>query len=303
MSASSEKRIAIVGSVEPATRYRMAIAELPELVPDAAASVSELLERGPLPELAVICTPIARRADEADLLLRGGVDVLVSNPLAAERSAALCIVELAERLARTLMTAAPWCFFDAVSRAQELIRAGRIGSLHSVVTTLTRKLDLHRSPPGGPNGESSGIWMNAGPDGLDLIEALAGPLERLWMVRQTARQGAGVEDEARVEAEHAGGVRSRIELSWNAETPEPIARCIGERGEIIIGWAQSLVRCGEEERVFASGYDEVAAYRRVLEQFLRERMDSEPREDHGDQALAWLEAGYRSHETQRWEIA
>ena len=77
---------------------------------------------------------------------------------------------------------------------------------------------------------------------------------------------------------------------------------MGEGGEILIGWAQSVLQRQGEETIFATGFDRRTISSTLLENFLCERRCSEPTEDHGGQTLAWLEAAHRSLETQRWEL-
>lgn len=117
------------------------------------------------------------------------------------------------------------------------------------------------------------------------------------------RQGTPVEDEARVEADHGNGLISRIELSWNQEHPAPIARCVGEQGEILIGWAQSVVTTDRGREVFAGGYEQREVCGALLARFLSQLRRSEPTEDRGGLTLGWIEAAYISHDSARWEIA
>ena len=145
--------------------------------------------------------------------------------------------------------------------------------------------------------------MDLGPDALDLLEAIAGPIDALRMLKAKHRQGAEVEDEVIVELQHTHGASSRIHLSWNGEASAPLARCSGDRGEILIGWAQSVLRTSQTRRIVAAGFDRCQVFANILRLFLNERLAKEPQEDHGDQTLAWLEAGYTSLKSGHWEIA
>ncbi len=145
--------------------------------------------------------------------------------------------------------------------------------------------------------------MAYGPDCLDVVEILAGPLQRIRMHSAKRRQRTPVEDEARVETDHGNGLVSRIELSWNQESPAPIARCVGEGGEILIGWAQSILTTDAGMEVFAGAYDRREVCSALLGSFLRQLRRSEPTEDRGAQTLGWIEAAYISHDSGRWEIA
>jgi hypothetical protein len=121
--------------------------------------------------------------------------------------------------------------------------------------------------------------MDNGPHSLDVVETIAGPVLRIRMLEEKREQRAAVEDEVVVETEHAGGVRARLLLSWNRQIPAPIARCIGTDGEILVGWAQTVVRDANGEEVVAGGYDKRQAFKSLVEDFLRRRRKSESEDD------------------------
>jgi predicted dehydrogenase len=321
MTALMEKRIAIIGSGDLAAAYRDALTDFPDLALDAVTDpnlcraqpaserrprllrAADDLLRSTVPHLALICTPPARHLEEVSLLLRAGLDVLVESPLAGTRTDAEEITSLAERIGRVVMTAEKFRVFDAVLEARKRIDLGRVGRLVYVEVTRSSKLDVSRAQHGNPHAFGAGVWMAYGCDCLDLVEMLAGPLERIRMRRAEHLQGAGIEDEARVETDHGRGLMSRIDLSWNQEIPAPIARCVGERGEILIGWAQSVLRTETGKEIFAAGFDQREVCRTLLARFLRERRRPEPVEDRGGQTLAWIEAAHRSLRSRRWELA
>lgn len=324
MSALVEKRIAILGSGDPVGAYRDALAAFPELTldpvqgthtvagragrraspaEDRPVGVEDLLERCVAPTLALLCTPPAGHLEEARSLLLAGTDLLIECPLAPSCAEAEAISTLAERLGRVVMTTAAFRVFEAVLEARRLIDAGRIGPLQRIEITLSCKRDggplRGRSPGQGPGG----VWLGYGPDALDLVEMLAGPLQRIRMLSVDPLQGATVEDQVEVEAEHEPGVISRMHLSWNELRPAPIARCTGGSGEILVGWAQSVLCTHAGKELFAKGFEAGEVRQAILARFLRECRRRQPGEDHGSQALAWIEAARRSLKSRRWEIS
>jgi len=322
MSAVAQKKLALFGAGRVSEAYLEALPELPELElcalvePDPAraararclgvpvrASVCELLERRDAPDVAVVCTPPATHAEVVQPLIRGGIDCLIETPLATHPEDARRLATTAERLGRTLCTAARLRAFAGLTRAAALVREGRIGRLSYVETTLTTKLDARASWRGDPLISGGGVWMDRGPDAIDAVETLAGPIERIKMVEEEREQRGAVEDEVVVEAEHAGGVLSRILLSWNRRVAAPIARCVGSQGEILVGWAQTVARAGDGEEVVACGFDPHGAVVAVLRDLLARRTRADFLEDPGPQTVEWIHAGYRSRRSTRWEIA
>lgn len=315
-----EKSLALIGAGRAARDWIDVLPEFPEIslvaVVDSDperlrgvlargfASVPEMLEAGCVPRVAILCTPPSFHLELAEPLLRAGVDVLVEPPLATTPADADRIAELAERGDRCAVTCARLRRAIAVAAVRERIAGGAIGRLCAVEVSLGHKRDAREGWRGDPALSGGGVWMGLGPDALDAVEAIAGPVRRIRALDAASRQRADVEDEVRVETEHDGGVLGILRVSWNDELARPIARCVGDRGEIVLGSAQTLLR-GEDgrEEVLAGAPDASAALVAVLNDFLRECRGRERRVDAGAQALAWIHAGYRSITSRRWELS
>ena len=106
-----------------------------------------------------------------------------------------------------------------------------------------------------------------------------------------------------VETSHGSRGSSRILLSWNKKLVEPIARCVGASGEILIGWSQAVLRTGGQDEVLSSGHDQATACRALLAGLLRRRLSSDPPPDHGALAVSWIHAAYRSLRDKAWREA
>ncbi len=323
MSAVSEKSLVLVGHGAVARDWWDAILELPELAlaagvdPDADrraaleargarafAGVGELLASAGAPDVAILCTPPALRLETAEPLLRAGVDLLIEPPLATVPDDADRIAELAERVDRVAVTIGRFRADPALSLARARIAAGAIGRLCAVEVALAHKRDARAGWRGDPALSGGGVWLELGADALEIAERLAGPLQRIRMIESASVQGGEVEDEVRVETDHGAGLHASLRLTWNEATELPLARCIGDRGEITVGWAQtSLVREDGTREAIAGPRDAHAARVEVLREFLRERRSRERAIDSGAQSLAWLHAAYRSATTGRFELA
>jgi predicted dehydrogenase len=323
MSAVSLKTFALVGHGAAARDWLAAAAELPELElaagvdpdPEERAalaargvrgfgSVAEMLAGACATDVAILCTPPAHRLETAEPLLRAGVDMLIEPPLATVPDHADRIAELAERIDRVALTVGRFRGDSGLARAAERIAAGDIGRLCALEVSLGEKRDAQAGWRGDPALSGGGVWLELGGDALEIAETLAGPMRRIHMTQSSSAQGGEVEDEVRVETDHGAGLFATLRLSWNPMAARPIARAIGDRGEISVGWAQtSLVREDGTRSVLAGAYDPHAARVRALRELLRERLSAERRVDPGAQSLAWLHAAYRSASTGRFELA
>lgn len=323
MSAVSVKSLVFVGHGAVARDWLDAAAELPELEVEAGvdpdpdrraalaasglrafASIGELLAARGAPDVAVLCTPPALRLETAEPLLRAGADLLIEPPLATVPDDADRIAELAERIDRVAMTISRFRLDPALRLAAERIAAGEIGRLCAVEVALSHKRDARADWRGDPALSGGGVLLELGGDALEIAERLAGPVRRIQLAESASAQAADVEDEVRVETEHGGGLIASLRLSWNDAIARPIARCIGDRGEISVGWAQtSLSREDGSREVIAGAHDAHAVRVGVLLEFLRQRRLAERGIDAGAQSLAWLHAAYRSATTGRFELA
>jgi len=323
MSAVSVKSLVLVGHGAVARDWLDAAAELPELEIDAGvdpdperraaldargvrafASVAELLAERGAPDVAVLCTPPALRVETAEPLLRAGTDLLIEPPLATVPDDADRIAELAEHLDRVALTISRFRADPALRLVAERIAAGAIGRMCALEIALSHKRDASAGWRGDPALSGGGVLLELGGDALEIAERLAGPIRRVRLAETSNAQGAEVEDEVRVETDHGDGLLASLRLSWNDASARPIARCIGDRGEISVGWAQtSLVREDGARELIAGPHDPHAARVAVLLELLDERRSPERSIDRGAQSLAWLHAAYRSAASGRFELA
>jgi len=320
MSAVVEKKIAIVGLGAASRPYLEALGAFPELRLVAAIepddtrrrthaaqgmrifeSVADLMRYRVIPDLAIVCSPSATHTESSVALLRAGADLLVESPLATTPDDADCIDSTAERLGRVLVTAAPFRLSLAFLEARAAIAEGRIGRLQGIQATLASKRDAGDGWRADPSISGGGVWMELGPGALDVAEALAGTTERIRMIVCAQRQGAGIEDEVVVETHHADDVIARMHLNWNREAAAPIARCIGDQGEILIGWTQTVLHTSDTSEVISAGHDEAGVCRMMISDTLRRRLDVDPPIDHGAQTVAWIHAAYRSLRDRSWQ--
>jgi predicted dehydrogenase len=267
------------------------------------SSLRELFACVRVPDVALICTPSSGHFDLAARLLRCGSDLLIEPPLATTRGDAEQLTELAERLGRPLYCRSGLA--AAVRRAglQPLIDGDSLGRLRQVEIRLAHKRDARAGWRSDPALSGGGVLMDLGPHALELAELLAGPFDQLRMLERDHLQRAEVEDAVLLESTHRSGVITRIELDWNGAEEGPLARCRGERGELVIGRSRSALHCGDQSFWVEAPLDEPHCDAAALAEFMALRLDRDAICDDGARMLGWLHAAYRSHELGRWQYA
>lgn len=321
MSAVAEKRVALIGAGRRGCAWARSLEAPGELAlvsvvdPDLAAArraagsarvfsgLRELLGQGRAPDLALLCTPTALQLDLAAPLLRSGVDLLVQAPLATTRGDAEQLTEQAERLGRALHCRSGVA--AAVRRAglHALLAGNALGRLQCVEIRLARKRDARQGWRADPSLSGGGVLMDLGPDALELAELLAGPLDQVRMLECERLQRAEVEDSVALETTHRSGASCRIELGWNEAETSALARCQGERGELVIGRTRSALRSEDQSFWIDAPLDEPHCHTAALADFMALRLERDAICDDGARTLGWLHAAYRSHELGRWQHA
>ena len=293
MSAVREKHVAVIGLGETAETYLAVLPHFPELCLSAVVeprperlrhlgdcdlqvykSTDAMLDSCHVPDLAIVASPTGSHFEIAIPLLLAGCDLLLERPMASTPNDAMRLSDCAERLGRVLITASQFRGCPALATARAAIATDLIGPLQSVECTLSGKRSSQTGWRSEPALSGGGVWMDLGVDALDLVTHLLGEPERIRMV--SFRQDGPVEEEACVETEHAGGTRSQIQLSWNQQIAAPIARCIGERGEIWVTHTRTFARTAEGERTLCEGTDPSQGPGRDIAALLRRTRRSGP---------------------------
>jgi hypothetical protein len=106
-----------------------------------------------------------------------------------------------------------------------------------------------------------------------------------------------------VETAHRGGAFASIHLSWNEAESRPLARCLGERGELLIGRARSSLHAPGSSAYLDVPLDERECRGALLRELLALRRERDAICDEGARTLGWLHAAYRSRELGRWQSA
>lgn len=96
-----------------------------------AASLDEALAQDDI-EVAVICSPSAAHAAQAEAALRAGKHVLVEIPLAMSYTEAVALADLARATGRVLMVAHTQRFYRPLLEARRRVASGEL-TLHSLI--------------------------------------------------------------------------------------------------------------------------------------------------------------------------
>jgi predicted dehydrogenase len=203
-------------------------------VPRTYGTVEELLAAGDV-DAAVICTPNALHAEQAEALLRAGLHVLVEKPMAANARQAERMVAAAERSRRTLMVAHCWRYDSEAMHLRACVAAGELGDV-----VRTRGYGIHTGwGPGGwfadPQLAGGGALADMGVHALDTARFLLGdPRAASVYAHIGTHYGQGaVDDTALLLVTWDTGAVTYIEAGWrhpHTDGPAAATQLYGTEG-------------------------------------------------------------------------
>jgi predicted dehydrogenase len=207
----------------PGAKLGMIVESVPERRAEAsrlgvrtAASIDELVDSKEI-DAVIVSTPPNVHRQHCEQVLQSGKHVLCEKPLASTVEDCRHIIETARQQGCTLATGFNYRFYPAVSKARELIRAGRIGDV-----TYVKSYTGH---PGGPEFThpwvhdptvmGGGALMDNGIHAADLtLHFLGEAVESFGFGTEQVWQFPGSEDNGMVLMRSREGRLGMLHASW-----------------------------------------------------------------------------------------
>jgi len=245
----AEPRSQLAGIVTrtPAKAERYAVPAWTEL--DAALSQSAA-------DAVYIATPVFLHAPQTIAALRAGKHVLCEKPMALNYAEALTMQRAAEETGGTLGVAYYRRMYPKIARAKELMESGAVG--RPVFAEATSHDWYYPADEAGawrvdPAIAGGGPLYDIASHRIDLMNYLFGQPMRASGYRSTLIHPIQVEDNATVMIEHAGGVRSVVDVRWHSRVARDEFRIRGTDGEI------DLTPLNGPELLYPGGAEQVPA--------------------------------------------
>ena len=246
----------------------------------------------------ILATPPNSHARLTEKFLSAGVAVLCEKPMSDNLRAARDMAEAAARHNRLLAISSKFLFVEGVVKAKEMLAAGVMGQ----PLRLALRFDLGAELAGqwrvDAVASGGGVLADKGPQALDILTALLGPLVA---VRATMADASPypVEDEVKLVAETMSGAAAECQLSWRPNPGSPAyARLLTENGEIELGWESCRMRrTGAGWSHFCAGYNQKNAFAAQLTAFVRAARglaDFAPSLKHSLGVASVIEAAYQT---------
>ena len=190
----------------------------------------------PVIEGIVLALPPSQNVEFGSRALEAGKHLFVEKPMTLETGTAEALERLAEARGRALMVGHILQYHPVFLSLLDLVRAGRLGRVRSIVST---RLDFGRI-----RREEDALWALA-PHDLSMILALAGEEPASVSASGGRHTHPTIADNAFVELGFPGGARAEIRVSWLHPFKEQRLVVVGEAGMAVFDdrepWERKLV--------------------------------------------------------------
>ncbi|HUO27496.1 MAG TPA: Gfo/Idh/MocA family oxidoreductase [Candidatus Aquilonibacter sp.] len=216
----------------------------------AWTSLDEALS-DPAVDAAYIATPVFLHAPQTIASLRAGKHVICEKPMAMNEAEARSMVQVARESGRTLGIAYYRRSYPKVKRARELLEAGAIGK--PVLAELTCHAWFDGSGDRAwlvdPAKSGGGPLFDIASHRIDVLNFLFGQPLRASGHLSNAVHHYGVEDNATVMIDYAGGARGVVDVRWHSRVARDECRIRGTDGEM------ELTPLNGPELVYPGGHE------------------------------------------------
>lgn len=254
----------------------------------------------------IVCTPPDSHAAVAIEALQAGVHVLCEKPLTIDLASAKGMYDVSARTGRILMLASKFRYVPDVMELRKLIRSGELGSISHAEIVFSGVVEMRGRWNADRTRSGGGVLIDNGSHGVDLARYLFGELESVKAAVYASRQRLPVEDSACMVLHSRSGVRVAVDVTWSFVRDLPYyVRVDGTAGKAWAGWQQSefVSAARGREVLLGTGYDKMAAFSALQQDFIEACRGARPRISAGDAlaATAAVDAAYRSLETSSTE--
>lgn len=177
------------------------------------------------PDAVVICSENSKHAELVRVSAEAGAHILCEKPLATTVLDAQLAIDAAKAGNVKLMTAFPVRFSPAYVELRNLVRAGALGEIISVVGTNNGRMPTDRTWFTDPELAGGGALVDHVVHCADLLDDLLGmPARRVHAVANRvlhADRGVRVETGGLVTITYPDGTIATIDCSWNQPASAP----------------------------------------------------------------------------------
>ncbi|WP_324715846.1 Gfo/Idh/MocA family oxidoreductase [Carboxydochorda subterranea] len=209
--------------------------------PRPFASAAEMLGQLPL-DVVVVAVPHGLHEEVAIAALRAGAHVFVEKPLAPTRAACDAILEEAAKMGRQVAVGHVMRYFPEIRTAREVVAAGTIGAVVSVVEVRHAEYFVNTRPRWFFDRElaGGGVLMTQGVHSVDKVQFVTGRRVLRVSGRAWYREDLGLEVAGGLWLELDGGVTATIVQSGYRGAPRHEIEVIGTRGRLRAEWGHGV---------------------------------------------------------------
>lgn len=185
----------------------------------------------------LIATPSKLHAAMVEKALRKGLDVFCEKPFVLDLSDGERLAALAEELGRVGQVGYHYRFVGAFQEAARIVNKGLIGRVHHVCIEARGPVVLRTkgSTWRAQKSEGGGVIYDYACHALDLLHAVAGPVQAVSGVIRNSVFSSDVDDEIYCSLHLNNGVSGQLSVNWSDESCRKMETKIhvwGEKGSV-----------------------------------------------------------------------
>lgn len=185
----------------------------------------------------LIATPSKLHAAMVEKALRQGLDVFCEKPFVLDPADGERLAELAQELGRVGQVGYHYRFVGAFQEAARIVREGLVGRVHHVRVEARGPVVLRTkgSTWRTQKAEGGGVVYDYACHALDLLHAVAGPVQAVSGVIRNSVFSSDVDDEVYCSLNLSGGISGQLSVNWSDESCRKMETKIhvwGEKGNV-----------------------------------------------------------------------
>ncbi|MCP4175197.1 MAG: Gfo/Idh/MocA family oxidoreductase [Fuerstiella sp.] len=293
-------KIAAVADVQLEAAEEVAAIVGAQAFDDVETMIAEVL-----PTVAIVCTPPVTHTDICTELMNMGIHVLCEQPLAVKSHDAHRMINVSKTNDVVFTMGSQFRFAEDVQETQRLLNSGILGDIVLYENTFAGQVDMSQRWNSVPQISGGGVLIDRGTHSVDIMRFLLGSIIDLQVVEGRRTQMPDVEDTVRLFLRSESGAAGSINLSWSINNVKShFISVYGSEGTLLVGWNESKYRRNDGDwTVFGNGYDEVAAFRSQILNFVEAVDSGQDLLVSPEDALASvmaIETAYEALRTQQW---
>ncbi|MBB6480922.1 Gfo/Idh/MocA family protein [Spirochaeta isovalerica] len=190
-------------------------------------------------DAVLIALPITMNYEVSRACCQAGLAVLCEKPAAMTAREAEETATFSTQFGVTYMTAENFHYDRGFLKAAELVKAGKIGNVHSMSWNVLSWMEVdnkyNKTEWRAHNEYPGGYVLDGGVHFVHALQMIGGPVESVFAHTASVDGRLGTMDTAMSLIRHKSGCVSSLNMGWRSASDDGALRIFGDKGSLIMG--------------------------------------------------------------------